>query len=673
MSVPDLPAQVTAWREKLLPSLVRHVVPAAVGWLLSVALVARFGDALGITRAVWEQAATAVVTAAWYGVWRVVELYWPRIGAAVLGLGVAGPTYVARHRAASDTGKARSWLIVGVMTLLVLASLAFVAIEVSVAPPAGASTGRRTPILPHVLTAQACDGTLTITYGARALYGRELRDRLDDGMVRAELLEVSGRSGPDGQWQRIPATSGGENHLRWTGWQAATGNGSHFFLARVVRTDRDRVIFCPNPDHGVRGVSGVELSRLPVRLADGSTIEVTVTHYPAAQVEPTPAPVPEPAPNTARIGTATYPLTAVNPTATTNPAGATYPGLRGPDQLVAYTKPLLRTATNAYGAEVRVQAGILGGLLKGQTGGVDIPADGYVLSGHGKADAWLTANALPGRRVELIHVDATPVPAPAPPSTPTPIRRTIALYLKRGSAGSAQLKAAATAGVNQVRVAFLQGDPLKLANWSGSEPVTQLAEACATFRAAGGTVLPSIGGQAGAAPSDATKLTAGVLTFERDIPSDGWDVDVEAKALDTAAYVAAAGRLASGWESTWVTSFVPPGGAPVPLYLAAAKACVQAGLRVQVGQQLYGATREHVSKDAMLRQTQLAVDAVGDPESVLIGMWVGPNVEQWTIPECQSMMAAAVQEWPTIGGCYAWTETGAESPTWAAAMSAVLT
>jgi myo-inositol-hexaphosphate 3-phosphohydrolase len=61
-------------------------------------------------------------------------------------------------------------------------------------------------------------------------------------------------------------------------------------------------------------------------------------------------------PTTVKIGAATYPLSGINPTAETNPAGAPYPGARGPDQLVIYRDPVTVTVTNEWGVEVQVDS-----------------------------------------------------------------------------------------------------------------------------------------------------------------------------------------------------------------------------------------------------------------------------------------------------------------------------
>lgn len=115
--------------------------------------------------------------------------------------------------------------------------------------------------------------------------------------------------------------------------------------------------------------------------------------------------------NTVRIGAASYPLAAVNPTR------GDYPGGRGPDELVAYIAPVAFTVTNAFGTECTVMAGrVIAAVDREavkQSTGVIVPTGGVVLSGHGRARAWLNQYAARGAVVEFATVD-TPTPTPVP-------------------------------------------------------------------------------------------------------------------------------------------------------------------------------------------------------------------------------------------------------------------
>ncbi|MTH53928.1 family 10 glycosylhydrolase [Bacillus mangrovi] len=90
---------------------------------------------------------------------------------------------------------------------------------------------------------------------------------------------------------------------------------------------------------------------------------------------------------------------AVDPTRISNPAGAPFDGFRGPDQLIVYTPAFGdSTKTNQYGYEITVENGFvtkLGG------GGSKIPKNGFVVSGHGIASQWISANSIIGAKVSV--------------------------------------------------------------------------------------------------------------------------------------------------------------------------------------------------------------------------------------------------------------------------------
>jgi len=126
------------------------------------------------------------------------------------------------------------------------------------------------------------------------------------------------------------------------------------------------------------------------------------------------------------IGTTTEPLPPITPPPTVSGDKVTidassYPLAgtdiaRQADALVVYTsKTGATTATNQWGAEVPVVAGKVQSVVDRQStggGGVAIPKDGYVLSGHGKAREWLLAQAQVGDKV------TGNVPATAEPVSP---------------------------------------------------------------------------------------------------------------------------------------------------------------------------------------------------------------------------------------------------------------
>ena len=82
-----------------------------------------------------------------------------------------------------------------------------------------------------------------------------------------------------------------------------------------------------------------------------------------------------------------YKIDVIDPQASTNTKGASYPGLRGANQLVVYTPSFgFRTNTNEFGTEAIVTGDTVTALS-----GADslIPANGVVISGHGQAKKWI--------------------------------------------------------------------------------------------------------------------------------------------------------------------------------------------------------------------------------------------------------------------------------------------
>ncbi len=88
----------------------------------------------------------------------------------------------------------------------------------------------------------------------------------------------------------------------------------------------------------------------------------------------------------------------------TNPSDRTFPGGRGPEEMVLYTPEFgERTGTNQWGSEAIVENGIV--VAVGQNNSL-IPSNGFVLSGHGKAKYWITENLLPGTEIEIVGQQA---------------------------------------------------------------------------------------------------------------------------------------------------------------------------------------------------------------------------------------------------------------------------
>ncbi len=92
-------------------------------------------------------------------------------------------------------------------------------------------------------------------------------------------------------------------------------------------------------------------------------------------------------------------IDVVDPAASTNWKGINYPGLRGSNQLVIYTPSFgLRTGTNEFGTE----AIVVGNTVTSLSGADSlIPANGFVISGHGNAKKWINENIMVGSKIYL--------------------------------------------------------------------------------------------------------------------------------------------------------------------------------------------------------------------------------------------------------------------------------
>jgi hypothetical protein len=95
-------------------------------------------------------------------------------------------------------------------------------------------------------------------------------------------------------------------------------------------------------------------------------------------------------------------LDAINPNAKNNPRGSSFPGARGSNQLLLYSRDFEKpsTGTNRFGFEVTVAENRVV-----KHGGADsvIPQNkgDFILSGHGKAQRWLAENAVLGSKITV--------------------------------------------------------------------------------------------------------------------------------------------------------------------------------------------------------------------------------------------------------------------------------
>ncbi len=90
-------------------------------------------------------------------------------------------------------------------------------------------------------------------------------------------------------------------------------------------------------------------------------------------------------------------INAIDPSIVTCKKNSYFPGFRGTNQLVVYTKAYGdRTNTNEFGGEAIVKDNIVVAIS-----GADslIPDDGIVISGHGSAKTWINKNIIVGTRI----------------------------------------------------------------------------------------------------------------------------------------------------------------------------------------------------------------------------------------------------------------------------------
>lgn len=104
-------------------------------------------------------------------------------------------------------------------------------------------------------------------------------------------------------------------------------------------------------------------------------------------------------PNEVLMNQASYTIDLLDPNSATNKKNSYFPGFRGANQMVVYTSAFgKRTNTNEFGTEAIVRGNIVT-----EISGADslIPADGLVISGHGKAKNWMNKNLTVGTRVSI--------------------------------------------------------------------------------------------------------------------------------------------------------------------------------------------------------------------------------------------------------------------------------
>ena len=106
-----------------------------------------------------------------------------------------------------------------------------------------------------------------------------------------------------------------------------------------------------------------------------------------------------PAENEVVFNQSMFKIDVVDPAILTNLKGASYPGIRGANQLIIYTPSFgFRTGTNEFGTE----AIVVGDTVTSLSGADSlIPANGFVISGHGAAKKWINENIMVGSKIYL--------------------------------------------------------------------------------------------------------------------------------------------------------------------------------------------------------------------------------------------------------------------------------
>lgn len=394
----------------------------------------------------------------------------------------------------------------------------------------------------------------------------------------------------------------------------------------------------------------------------------------------TPDPGTSSTPNTVQIGSTTYALSGQDPDVTSGWGGdAAYPGARGVDQLVTYsvTSP---TPTNQWGVEVSVDsAGLVTAVndreVSQSTTGTAVPSGGYVLSGNGAAAAWLRANATVGAEVLILYVAPTGGTSGTGGSTTGGSTTTgtypavsVAVY-KMIYSNSQPSVSSIPSGVNEIRMSFAFGTTIATPGW-GAEGQASFLAGIAAKRAAGCRITISLGGAGNTVGLTQANFMAGLANIYNSWNGnlDGIDWDIEAHGFTTAQIrdisVACKATYGSGFSVTFA-----PTGSKVAEYLAAAKACQDAGALDNYGQQFYDAP---VSLAAAKGRITEAINYGIPVGKISVGMMIGSDANHWTNAQCRSYMADIRASYPGLTKAYLWEAGLSGTAQWVTDMRSVL-
>jgi hypothetical protein len=367
--------------------------------------------------------------------------------------------------------------------------------------------------------------------------------------------------------------------------------------------------------------------------------------------------------NTAVIGESTYQLSIDNP--------------RDANELVCYTARQLATPTNPYGVEVSV----VGGKVTAVNDRVPtkdpnptlIPLNGYVLSGHDAAAAWLRLHAKVDAAVTLETREVTTVP-PATSGSGWPVDSLSVYFMCWSNSPNISLSSIPPE-FTDVRLSFAQGDPPRMVGW-GAKGEADFKASLKTLRDRGVRIIVSVGGAGGHVnPANRQGFINGIKAIGDSFGGiDGIDWDIEGSApMGPSDVIYICTQLKQHYGANFAITMAPNGSnignSATQGYTAIAIALNQAGLLDAFGQQFYDAV---VSAGAAIGRINQYVSYGLPIEKYQVGMMVGDADTYWTVQECVTNFGAIKAAHPKIGGAYLWEAGRPGTAAWAKAMKGLL-
>lgn len=280
----------------------------------------------------------------------------------------------------------------------------------------------------------------------------------------------------------------------------------------------------------------------------------------------------------------------------------------------------------------------------------------------------LTANYQAGGTSDTLNANATTYSSGGGSTPMAYPAKSVGLYHMMWSNSGSPALSSTPANVNNIRLAFAQGDPPSLVGWASQGQSTFVAQANA-LRAQGKRIILSLGGAGGHINvGNRQGVVNGILSINSQITLDGIDWDLEGPSMTPADVVWIAQQLDAARGAHMANTMVP-NGSNVDQYLPVAKALQDAGLLDEYGQQFYDAV---VSKEAALGRINQAI-AYGIPENkISIGMMVGSADVYWTVQECIANVTWIKQQRPNLKGGYLWEAGRAGTGDWASQVGQLL-